>query len=63
MLGIATHHEIQVSDDKHTMTVVLPKRRLSDTINLPAADKHYVGVSVEADKITHVISARPFGYA
>lgn len=61
--GRSTYYEAELPKGRHTVTVSLPRRNLSKEIQVSAADRTYLGVSVEGGEITCIVSKTPLGYA
>lgn len=61
--GRAVYHEAEVPEGSHTITISLPRRNIRKDINVPPANKTYLGISLEGGKIIHIISDTPMGYA
>lgn len=62
MLGYAASQQVELPAGEHTIEVLLPERGLSHTVSLLLRGDVHLGLSVEGDQISHVISAEPFGY-
>lgn len=61
--GRPARYRAELPEGPHAVQVSLPRRKLSAQIDLAAAAETYLGVSVEGEKVTHIISDRPMGYA
>ena len=62
-IGLADTVEIDVDEGPATVQLSLPDEGRSNRIDLRIEGDTYIGFSVEADRITHRVSDRPFGYA
>ena len=61
-IGYADSFENMLAADSVAMTIVLPNRNLSQTVQLRLTAATYVGVSIEQGKINSRIADQPFGY-
>ena len=63
LLGIAETITLTTDTDGHEVTVELPKRGLSGHTSVPAAERCYVGASLQGGAVEMIVSPEPFGYA
>jgi len=63
MLGLAAQFEFERRDGPDSLTLSVPNRGLTRTINLAADAPGYLGISIQGNKIITRPSARRFAYA
>ena len=61
-IGYADSVELDMQANSLKITIELPQRRLTKTIDIAMSAPTYLGISVTAGQITHRISGEPFGY-
>jgi hypothetical protein len=61
-IGLAKSFEVPVQGQEAVVEVRVPSRRVSGRLERPVADRLYVGVSLQDDKIVFRTSEEPFGY-
>ena len=62
-IGKAASFEVNVEEGPANIKVSLPLKNLSETIVFKVSDKVFLGISIEEDKIEHMVSSEPFRYA
>ena len=62
-IGKAASFEVDVEQGPVNFQVCLPLKNLSETIVFKVSDKVFLGVSIEENKIEHIVSSEPFHYA
>jgi hypothetical protein len=60
--GYADSVELDMHANSLKVTIELPQKQLSKTIDIAISAPTYLGLSVTAGQITHRISREPFGY-
>lgn len=63
LLGLADSVKSQVEKGLVTIEARVETRGIAKTIRLNVSADTYVGVSVVNDRIEHLVSGKPFGYA
>jgi hypothetical protein len=63
LLGLADSVKTEVEKGLVTIEARVETRGIAKTIRLNVSADTYVGVSVVNDKIEHLVSGKPFGYA
>jgi hypothetical protein len=61
-IGLADRAQAEVPQGVVTISVSLPKKRLSTSIPARIDGETYLGISVKENSITHQISTSPFRY-
>lgn len=63
LLGLADSVKTEVEKGLVTIEARVETRGIAKTIRLNVSADTYVGVSVVNDRIEHLVSGKPFGYA
>jgi hypothetical protein len=63
LLGYADTLEVQVPEASVNVEISVPSKNISETIIIErVSETPYLGVSIQAGKITYIKSNKPFGY-
>ncbi len=62
LLGYAAIIDVEVEQPPAQVTIELPEKELSSCIPVPIMGATYLGISLEDDEVSSMISQKPFGY-
>jgi hypothetical protein len=62
LLGYADTFEVEVPAGLTKVEIAVPTKKLSQTIELSVSKTTYLGVSIQVERIEHLVSETPFGY-
>jgi hypothetical protein len=62
LLGYADSFRAEVPEGSANVEVILPLRKLSETLVVQVVATVYLGVSIQEGRIAHLVSHKPFGY-